>query len=147
MSVVAGVDIRRARDETERAAAADLRIRVFCDEQGVPRSEEFDGRDGDATHLVAVEDGVVLGTCRLLGGGDTVRLGRLAVGRAARRRGIGAALLAVGEAEARAAGAERIVLNAQTRALGLYKAAGYETRGDRFIEAGIEHVRMERRLA
>ena len=147
MSVVAGVDIRRSRDETERAAAADLRIRVFCGEQGVSPSEEFDGRDAEATHLVAVEDGVVLGTCRLLGAGDTVRLGRLAVAREARRRGIGAALLAAGEAEARAAGAERIVLNAQTQALGLYTAAGYEAQGEPFMEAGIEHVRMERRLA
>ena len=147
MSVVAGVDIRRSRDETERAAAADLRIRVFCGEQGVPRSEEFDGRDGEATHLVAVEDGMVLGTCRLLGAGDTVRLGRLAVAREARRRGIGAALLAAGEAEARAAGAERIVLNAQTQALGLYTAACYEAQGEPLMEAGIEHVRMERRLA
>ena len=67
--------------------------------------------------------------------------------REARRRGIGAALLAAGEAEARAAGAERIVLNAQTQALGLYTAAGYEAQGEPFMEAGIEHVRMERRLA
>jgi predicted GNAT family N-acyltransferase len=147
MSVVAGVDIRQPRDETERAAAVDLRIRVFCGEQGVARAEEVDGRDDEATHLVAVVDGAVVGTCRLLPAGDTIKLGRLVVARDARGRGIGAALLAAGEAEARAGGVERIVLHAQTHALGLYTAAGYTLRGEPFLEAGIEHVRMERRLA
>jgi predicted GNAT family N-acyltransferase len=141
------VGFRRARDAAERACAFELRIRVFCDEQGVTREEEIDGRDGDAVHLVAVERGVVIGTCRLLFDGATCKLGRLVVEREARRRGIGGRLLALGEEEARAAGAERIVLNAQTRARGLYRAAGYAETGGRFMQAGIEHVRMERPLA
>jgi predicted GNAT family N-acyltransferase len=138
---------RRARDAAERSAAAELRIRVFCDEQGVSRADEIDGRDDDAVHLVAVERGAVIGTCRLLFEGTTCKLGRLVVERDARRRGVGGRLLALGEAEARAAGATRIVLNAQTRARGVYRAAGYTERGGRFMEAGIEHVRMERPLA
>ncbi len=141
------VGFRRARDAAERSAARELRIRVFCGEQGVPREEEIDGRDDEAVHLVAVERGVVIGTCRLLFDGGTCKLGRLVVDREARRRGIGGRLLALGEEEARDAGAERIVLNAQTRARGVYRAAGYAERGDQFLEAGIEHVRMERPLA
>ena len=141
------VGFRRARDAAERSDARELRIRVFCGEQGVPREEEIDGRDDEAVHLVAVERGVVIGTCRLLFDGGTCKLGRLVVDREARRRGIGGRLLALGEEEARDAGAERIVLNAQTRARGVYRAAGYAERGDRFLEAGIEHVRMERPLA
>jgi predicted GNAT family N-acyltransferase len=141
------VGFRRARDAAERSAARELRIRVFCGEQGVPREEEIDGRDDEAVHLVAVERGAVIGTCRLLFDGASCKLGRLVVDREARRRGIGGRLLALGEREARDAGAERIVLNAQTRARGVYRAAGYAEHGDRFIEAGIEHVRMERPLA
>jgi predicted GNAT family N-acyltransferase len=147
MSVVAGVDIRRPRDAAERAAAVDLRIRVFCGEQGVTPDEEFDGRDDDAIHLVAVADGAVVGTCRLLFEGATGKFGRLAVEPRARRRGIGASLLAAAEREARAAGAGRIALNAQAHARSLYAAAGYAERGEPFQEAGIEHVRMERLLA
>ena len=108
---------------------------------------EIDGRDDEAIHLVAVEGGSVIGTCRLLFDGATCKLGRLVVARDARRRGIGGRLLALGEEEAREAGAERIVLNAQTRARGVYRAAGYSEQGDRFMEVGIEHVRMERPLA
>ena len=141
------VALRRARDAAERSAAAELRIRVFCDEQGVARREEIDGRDDEAVHLVAIERGAVVGTCRLLFAGTTCKLGRLVVEREARGRGIGGRLLALAEKEARAAGTERIVLNAQTRARGLYRAAGYAERGGRFVEAGIEHVRMERPLA
>ena len=141
------VALRRARDAAERSAAAELRIRVFCDEQGVTRAEEIDGRDDDAVHLVAIQHGAVVGTCRLLFEGTTCKLGRLVVAREARRRGIGGRLLALAEKEARTAGAGRIVLNAQTRARGVYCAAGYTERGARFMEAGIEHVRMERALA
>jgi predicted GNAT family N-acyltransferase len=141
------VALRRARDAAERSAATELRIRVFCDEQGVSREEEIDGRDDDAVHLVAIQRGAVIGTCRLLFEGTTCKLGRLVVAREARRRGIGGRLLALAEKEARAAGAGRIVLNAQTRARGVYRAAGYAERGARFREAGIEHVRMERALA
>ncbi len=141
------VGLRRARDAAERSAAAELRIRVFCDEQGVSRQEEIDGRDDDAVHLVAIERGAVVGTCRLLFDGATCKLGRLVVEREARGRGIGGRLLALAEREARAAGSERIVLNAQTRARGLYRAAGYTEHGGRFMEARIEHVRMERPLA
>ncbi|HEV7363708.1 MAG TPA: GNAT family N-acetyltransferase [Solirubrobacteraceae bacterium] len=141
------VVLRRARDAAECSAAAELRIRVFCDEQGVSRQEEIDGRDDDAVHLVAIERGAVVGTCRLLFEGTTCKLGRLVVEREARGRGIGGRLLALAEKEARAAAAKRIVLNAQTRARGVYRAAGYTERGHRFMQARIEHVRMERPLA
>jgi predicted GNAT family N-acyltransferase len=141
------VALRRARDAAERSAATELRIRVFCDEQGVSREDEIDGRDGDAVHLVALERGAVVGTCRLLFDGTTCKLGRLVVDRDARRRGIGGRLLGLAEDEARAVGAERIVLNAQTRARGVYRAAGYKEAGDTFMQAGIEHIRMERAFA
>ena len=141
------VEIRRARDRGEREAVLDLRRRVFCEEQGVPLRDEVDGRDNEALHLVAVEAGRVVGTCRLLYVGATAQLSRLAVEPAARRRGIADALLAEAERECRAAGARRIALHAQTYAWSLYSGHGYEPPGSRFVEAGIEHVAMEKRLA
>lgn len=142
------VEIRRADGSAEMDQLLDLRHRVFCVEQGVPKHEEIDGRDGDAVHLVAVrsEDGCVLGTCRLLFVDRTVQLSRLAVEPDARRRGIATALLREADREAKAARAKRIVLHAQTYARELYAADGYEPRGRNFVEAGIEHVAMEKRL-
>lgn len=128
-------------------AALQLRHEVFCVEQGVPEREELDGRDGDGVHLVAVSDGEVLATCRLLFVGPTVQFSRLAVRRTARRHGIASALLALADDEARAGGARRLVLHAQTYARGLYDGAGYEPRGRVFMEAGIEHIAMQKVLS
>ena len=141
-------DGRRASGPDEVAAAIALRAAVFVDEQGVPLEEDLDGRDGEALHLVAVAaDGTVVGTCRLLTDGATLKLGRMAVAPAARRRGLGLRLLELADAEAGASGAERTVLAAQLTALGLYERAGYTARGGVFLDAGIEHVWMEKRYA
>ena len=141
------IEIRRARDAGDLDAALALRHEVFVDEQRVAAEEEVDGRDGEATHFVALSDGRVVGTCRLLASDGRVRLGRLAVARAVRRRGIARALLDRAEAWARERGATVIVLAAQTDAQALYEQAGYRTRGERFIEADIEHVMMDKPLA
>jgi predicted GNAT family N-acyltransferase len=141
------VEIRRVASRAEMDAALAVRDRVFCVEQGVPKREEIDGRDAEAIHLVAVEDGTVLGTCRLLFVDRTVQFSRLAVEASARRRGLATRLLLAADAEALDAGAKRIVLHAQTYARDLYLATGYEPRGHVFVEAGIEHIAMEKRLA
>lgn len=146
MTVPLTYEVRRARSPEEMDAALALRHDVFCVEQGVPMREELDGRDGEGVHLVAVCDGEVLATCRLLFVGPTVQFSRLAVRRSARRNGIASALLREADAEARAGSARRLVLHAQTYARKLYELAGYEPRGRTFMEAGIEHIAMEKVL-
>jgi predicted GNAT family N-acyltransferase len=106
-----------------------------------------DGRDAEATHLVAVESGRVIGTCRLLFRGRVARLGRLAVEPDERGRGVAGDILAEADRVSRAHGADRISLHAQTYALALYERDGYRERGVRFMEEGIEHVAMEKLLA
>ena len=59
-------EVRPARDPAEVHAALALRYEVFCVEQGVSLAEERDGLDDQALHLVVVDDGEVVGTCRLL---------------------------------------------------------------------------------
>jgi predicted GNAT family N-acyltransferase len=141
------IDVRPARDEREVVAALDLRHEVFCVEQGVSLADERDGRDANAVHLVAVEDGVVIGTCRLIVEGTTVKLGRMAVARSRRGLGLARALLGEADARARALGAERIVLAAQLTAQAVYERVGYEPYGEVFLDAGIEHMMMGRTLA
>ena len=135
----------RARGEVEGAIA--LRERVFVVEQGVPAEEELDGRDEEALHLVAVEPGgLVVGTLRLLFDGETVKVGRVAVDAAHRRRGIAAAMLAEALAEAERRGCARARLASQVEAVALYERAGFAVEGDVFEEAGIPHVWMSRAL-
>jgi predicted GNAT family N-acyltransferase len=139
-------EIRRARGEDEMAAALELRHEVFCVEQGVPEREEVDGRDPEGIHLVAVADGELVGTCRLLMVGSTAQFSRLAVRASARRRGIATALLRAADRETIAHGGRRLVLHAQTYAQELYERAGYRPRGRPFTEAKIEHIAMEKQL-
>jgi predicted GNAT family N-acyltransferase len=138
--------VRPARDDAEVHAALALRHTVFCEEQGVSVEEEHDGRDDEALHLVAVREGAVIATCRLLVEGPTVKLGRMAVARPERGQGLAAALLAEADAHARDLGAQRIVLGAQLTARRVYERAGYVAFGEHFIEAGIEHVMMAKAL-
>lgn len=146
MSATVKCEVRRARGQRELDAALALRHEVFCVEQGVPEHEELDGRDGDGIHLVAIEGGEVVATCRLLFVGRTVQFSRLAVRADARRRGIATVMLEVAETETRTGGGRRLVLHAQTYAQALYEHAGYRTRGRVFREAGIEHIAMEKEV-
>jgi predicted GNAT family N-acyltransferase len=138
--------VRPTHDPDEIAAALELRVQVFCEEQGVSHDEELDGLDHDCTQIVAVEEGKVVATCRLrLVDGDS-KLERMAVDKARRETGVGRALMERAEQEARASGAPRMVLHAQRAAEGFYARCGYRVEGDSFMEANIEHVRMTKDL-
>jgi predicted GNAT family N-acyltransferase len=141
------ITVRPTRDQTEVAAALALREEVFVREQGVALDEELDGLDDEALHLVVVDEGAVVGTCRLLFHGTTVKLGRMAVDRSRRGLGLARALLTEAEGQARARGAARIELAAQLSAQALYDRAGYEAHGEVFLDAGIEHVMMSKALS
>jgi putative N-acetyltransferase (TIGR04045 family) len=141
------IEVRPATNSSEVDEALELRRRVFCDEQGVTLEADQDGRDPEAVHIVAVDAGQLVGTCRLVFDDGIARLGRMAVEPNLRGRGIGAHILEEAEREARAAGARRIRLHAQTDAQSLYERGGFQVQGEEFIEEGIPHVTMEKRLA
>ena len=141
------MDVRPPRDAGELRQALALRERVFCGEQGVSLAAERDGHDDEALQLVAVEDGRVIGTCRLLFGTGAAFLGRLAVERSERRRGVAAALLRDAAERARVAGVARISLHAQLDVRELYSGLGYVEHGEPFVQEGIDHVTMEKSLA
>jgi predicted GNAT family N-acyltransferase len=126
-------------------AALDLRVRVFCGEQGVSPDSEVDPYDDGAVHMVGVEDGSVIATCRLILFEDgECRLGRMVVRADRRGTGVGRRLIEAAHAEAAGRGARVIVLHAQTQAEPFYAGAGYAPEGNRFMEEGIEHIQMRR---
>lgn len=134
------LDWRRARP-----LCASVRFEVFVDEQGVPAEIELDESDEVCLHAVALDEaGKPVGTGRLLPDGH---IGRMAVLKAWRGMGVGAALLSALEQAAANRGDAEIVLSAQTHAQGFYGKAGYVAEGSTYIEAGIEHVTMRKRLS
>ena len=129
--------------EKARVLAAPIRFTVFVEEQGVPREIELDEHDAASIHVVAFEDGKPVATGRLLPDGH---IGRMAVLQAWRRRGVGALMLKALVQRAKARGDTEIVLAAQVRAVPFYRAHGFSAEGDVYMEAGIPHQDMRRRL-
>ena len=123
-------------------AAFALRREVFVWEQKVPEAEENDHYDLTAAHFVAIAEGEVVGTLRLLEGAEHVKIGRVAVRQNFRGRGIAKKLIAAAMAEARGKGAERFYLTAQSDKLGFYEALGFVAFGPEFLDGGMPHRAM-----
>lgn len=138
------VDVRRVVTAGELLDSYAVRRNVFVVEQQVPASIERDDLDDAASHVVAYLDGVAAGTGRLVVSGDVGRVGRMAVRAPARRTGIGAAILRELESIAVDRGCKVIELHAQRHAAAFYQSLGYAAYGEPFVEAGIEHVRMNK---
>ena|SRR5688572_5045645 len=136
------MQIRTADFGTDYADIRRIRIEVFVEEQGVPEELELDERDIACTHVLAVDaDGEAVGTGRIDLDG---KIGRVAVRAAARGTGVGRAMMDVLHRLARERGLTEVWCHAQISAAPFYERLGYARLGERFFEAGIEHVEMRR---
>ena len=122
-------------NSTDRSALELVRREVFIVEQQVPEALEWDEDDATAIHLLAVADHEPVGTARVLPSGQ---IGRMAVRKPWRGRGIGKALLLTAIEHC----SRPPFLHAQVHAIAFYTAAGFLPSGDVFDEAGIPHQRM-----
>jgi len=117
-----------------------VRRTVFIEEQNVPESIELDGQDSDCWHVLASDgDGTPVGTARMDKNG---KIGRMAVLRGHRRRGVGRHILQAIMDYGRTKGITDFHLSAQITAIGFYEKMGFEPYGEQFEEAGIVHVNM-----
>lgn len=136
--------IREGDWTTLGPAAGMIREAVFVVEQGVPLEMEYDECDSGSLHVVAFGPaGETIGTGRLLPDGH---IGRLAVLRDWRGKGVGTALMCRLMDAARRQGVAELALHAQVSASGFYERLGFVARGEEFMEVGIPHVLMTRSL-
>ena len=127
---------------TDQDALLDVRLEVFVDEQAVPLDEAIDDHDPVSVHLLVRDaGGAPAATGRLTPDGH---IGRMAVRRAWRGRGLGGAILEELVIRAAALGLDRVVLAAQTHAIPFYAAHGFRPWGEEFLDAGIPHRWMDR---
>lgn len=119
-----------------------LRREVFVWEQNVPEDEEHDAYDLTATHFVAIADGEVVGTLRLIDLPEHTKIGRVAVRKVFRGRGIARKLIAAAMAHARERGQDRFYLTAQSDKLGFYESLGFVAFGPEFMDGGMLHRAM-----
>jgi predicted GNAT family N-acyltransferase len=120
-----------------------LRREVFIDEQQV-QDDEFDADDLTATHLVALAEGAVVGTLRIILEEQHTRIGRVAVRRSWRGHGIGSRLMARALELARERGESRFWLSAQADKADFYQRFGFVPYGEPEDDgSGILHLRMK----
>ncbi|HEX5755344.1 MAG TPA: GNAT family N-acetyltransferase [Arenimonas sp.] len=121
-----------------------VRETVFVVEQQVPVEEEWDELDPRCYHVIARDNGnQPIGTGRLT---PEHKIGRMAVMKDWRGKGVGDALMRALVEEAQRRGWSDVSLNAQVQAQPFYARHGFEPYGERFMEAGIEHQAMRRSL-
>ena len=118
-----------------------LRTLIFIEEQGFVR--EFDDLDDAAVHIVAFDGDKPIGTCRYYPRPDgSYAIGRIAVAREYRGKGVGSALILEAERRVALLGAKTTVVSAQLRAAGFYRSLGYIEQGSPYPEEHVPHILM-----
>ena len=141
----ADVEIQTVTYQDAIADIQSIRRQVFQEEQGVAAALEFDGLDAQATHLLAIHQGVAVGTTRIRRlTEDTAKIERVAVLAAHRGEGIGRQLMHYALDHLKRQGIPQIKVNAQLQVQPFYESLGFKVEGEVFEEAGIPHVTMWR---
>jgi predicted GNAT family N-acyltransferase len=134
-------------NKSDLRGAFEVRKEVFVEQQGIAESIVFDGLDDDAMHMVVKSGERAIGTARIrFLGAREVKLERMAVLETFRNMRVGKGILSLLIEELGSKQVEKIVLPAQHDAVEFYKKCGFEQSGLPLWEAGIKHIRMERRL-
>ena len=136
------ITVKRVSSAAELSRAYAIRIRVFVKEQNVPREVELDADDGRAIHFLAMDCVRTIGTARVVLRRHAAKIGRMAVLKSWRRKGVGAKLLTRAIAQARKMKARKIYLHAQVAVSGFYQRMNFHACGPVFDEAGIAHRKM-----
>jgi len=134
--------VKQISSDEAKARAFAIRMRVFVREQRVPAEIELDDDDRRAIHFLALAGNKAVGTARVVLHGGRAKIGRMAVLKSYRGRGVGEKLLRRAVAKAKHLGARPIYLHAQVPVIGFYGKLGFRAVGPVFDEAGIAHRKM-----
>ena len=125
--------------------AANIRVEVFVDEQGF--SEEFDSDDKNAIHFVGYIDGKAVAASRVLTLGDNKYLiGRIAVIKVFRGKGLGSLIVKAAEEHIKRIGGKTVLIHSQLHAADFYEKLGYFKTGETDVEEGCPHCMMMKHI-
>lgn len=118
-----------------------VRTTVFIDEQGF--ENELDDKDAICRHIVIYCENKPCATCRVFKDeSGKYKLGRVAVLKEYRSKGLGRAVVEKAEEYVRECGGESLHLNSQIPVIAFYEKLGYQRVGGVFLEENVEHVAM-----
>ncbi len=124
--------------------AGKIREDIFLREQGF--STEYDDIDSEAYHVIVFDGEIPIATSRFYGTDNPVHIGRVAVIKEYRKKGIGEYLMKQTESYAKEKGALSITLGAQTRACEFYRKCGYKEYGNEYMDEFCPHINMQKIL-
>jgi predicted GNAT family N-acyltransferase len=131
-----------SKDDLEKVFA--VRKTVFVDEQNCPPELEWEHEE-ESVHFLALLNGEPCGACRWRKTDKGFKLERFAVLKEHRGKRIGQALVAAALSDL-PGDAGYIYLNAQLDAMRMYSRFGFIAEGEQFEEAGIQHLKMVKKL-
>lgn len=120
-----------------------VRKKVFIDEQKVDESIELDEYDDLSDHILIKYNSQPIATGRIYKGSEGFNLGRVAVLKEFRKKGLGRVVVTQLLKRAFSLGADVVYIHAQTSAEEFYRKLGFKSYGELFYEADIEHVHMK----
>ena len=136
------IQVKQISSDEAKVPAFAIRMRVFVREQGVPAAIELDRDDDRAIHFLATSEGKAVGTARVVLHHGSAKIGRMAVLKSYRGKGVGKKLLRRAIATAKKLGARSIYLHAQVPVIEFYEKLRFRCVGAVFDEAGIPHRKM-----
>ncbi|OTG80036.1 GNAT family N-acetyltransferase [Acinetobacter sp. ANC 4648] len=122
-----------------QAHAKLIREHVFIQEQQIAVQDEWDEQDAVALHFMVYAQDQPIATARLL---QNNSIGRVAVLKAYRGKGIGKLLMEDIIQHAQKEKRAFLKLSAQVYAIPFYAGLGFNVRGDEYLDCGIPHVDM-----
>jgi len=129
--------------EKELAQVHEIRRVVFMDEQKVSVKEEMVAwEDEFSEHLIVYEGDMPVATGRVMLHNGKYSLGRIAVLKEHRGKGLGRIVTATLIEKAFAMGAQDIEIHAQSYLVEFYRGFGFEICSEEYEEAGIMHFTM-----
>lgn len=130
----------------EREQCFFIRKKVFMEEQGF--CNEFDEIDEIAHHLLFLDDETPVGTARLFLYEGEWHIGRVAILKEYRGKGIGRFLIEEAVQKATELGQSSVIsLGAQVQAKSFYEKLGFDVAGKVYFDEGCPHVRMIKTLS
>ncbi len=141
------MNIQIVQTPEEKQHAFSIRYTVFVEEQRVPEDIEMDTHDETAIHFVVyTEDHQPIAASRVRFIDQLGKLERICVLQAFRGASIGSALIKKMEETIIKHGFSYAKLHAQTHAISFYERLGYHVTSAPFMDAGIAHVAMGKKI-
>ena len=116
-----------------------IRKEVFIVEQNIPEEEEWDAQDSVSLHFVVYDQHKAIATARLM---QNNSIGRVAVLKAYRSKGIGRLLMLEMIQHAKIQQRTQLHLSSQVHAIAFYQGLGFNIQGPEYLDCGIPHIDM-----